>query len=151
MSELVKRHILCLHMLNRHKTIKLRNSWSSKVTSNTDASLISIFCECVYNILKGNVPLSRKQKATLKNTRSTSYRKRSWPARRNEGSYKGAVSYRPYSLHWRARSFCSYSSRCYGRWTTREKWPWWSRGCWRPFDYLRRTWVVRSYTESTSR
>ena len=33
---------------------------------------------------------------------------------------KRAVSYRPYSFRWRVRSFCPCSSRCSGRWTTRE-------------------------------
>ena len=51
----VKRHILCLHMLNIHKNIKLRNAVLA------DADLICDPCE--YNLLKGNVPLTRKQKS----------------------------------------------------------------------------------------
>ena len=55
MSELVKRHILCIQALNRYKNNKLRRA----ILANADADLICALAECSYNILKG--PTQRKR------------------------------------------------------------------------------------------
>ena len=66
MSERVKRHILCLQMLNRNKNTKLRNA----VLANADADLVCSLYECAYNILKGNVKLTKGQKKNSESTES---------------------------------------------------------------------------------
>ena len=47
MSGRVKRHVLCLQMLNRTKNTKLRKA----ILEYADADLISALCECAHNIL----------------------------------------------------------------------------------------------------
>ena len=49
-------------MLNRHKNIKLRKA----VIANANADFLCCLAECVYIILKGNVPLTTVHKKTLK-------------------------------------------------------------------------------------
>ena len=61
MSELVKRHILCIQALNRYKNNKLRRA----ILANADADLICALAECAYNILKGNVPLTPTHRRRL--------------------------------------------------------------------------------------
>ena len=51
MSGRVKRHVLCLQMLNRTKNTKLRKA----ILEYADADLISALCECAHNILRGTV------------------------------------------------------------------------------------------------
>ena len=51
MSGRVKRHVLCLQMLNRTKNTKLRKA----ILEHADADLISALCECAHNILRGTV------------------------------------------------------------------------------------------------
>ena len=65
MSELVKRHILCIQALNRYKNNKLRRA----ILANADADLICALAECAYNILKGNVPLTPTHRRRLKKYR----------------------------------------------------------------------------------
>ena len=67
MSERVKRHILCLQMLNRNTNTKLRNA----VLANADADLICSLCECAYNSLKGNVKLTKSQKKNTPKVQKT--------------------------------------------------------------------------------
>ena len=57
MSDLVKRHILCIQALNRYKTNTLRRA----IIANADADLLCALAECAYNILKQNIPLSELQ------------------------------------------------------------------------------------------
>ena len=54
MSDLVKRHILCIQALNRYKSTNLRRA----ITANADADLLCALAECSYNILKKNIQLS---------------------------------------------------------------------------------------------
>ena len=54
MSGRVKRHVLCLQMLNRTKNTKLRKA----ILEHADADLISALCECAHNILRGTVRLT---------------------------------------------------------------------------------------------
>ena len=54
MSELVKRHVLCIQALNRCKSTKLRRV----IIANADADLLCALAECAYNILKTNIPLT---------------------------------------------------------------------------------------------
>ena len=65
MSDLVKRHILCIQTLNRYKSTKLRRA----IIANADADLMCALTECAYNILKKNIPLS-----DLKRRRLSKYR-----------------------------------------------------------------------------
>ena len=65
MSDLVKRHILCIQALNRYKNNKLRRA----VLANADADLICALAECAYNILEENVQLTRTQRKRLKKYR----------------------------------------------------------------------------------
>ena len=48
MSDLVKRHILCIQALNIFKSNKLRRA----IIANADADLLFALAECAYNILK---------------------------------------------------------------------------------------------------
>ncbi|RLJ22607.1 hypothetical protein DJ031_00465 [bacterium endosymbiont of Escarpia laminata] len=61
MSELVKRHILCIQALNRYKSTKLRRA----IINNADADLLCALAECAYNILKKNIPLTPVQRQRL--------------------------------------------------------------------------------------
>ena len=61
MSDLVKRHILCIQALNRYKSTKLRRA----IIANADAYLLCALAECAYNILKKNIPLSDLQRRRL--------------------------------------------------------------------------------------
>ena len=53
----VKRHVLCLQMLNRTKNTKLRKA----ILEHADADLISALCECAHNILRGTVRLTPRE------------------------------------------------------------------------------------------
>ena len=61
MSELVKRHIACIQLLNRVKNNKLKK----RMIANADADLLCALAECAYNILKKNIPLTAVQKRRL--------------------------------------------------------------------------------------
>ena len=61
MSDLVKRHIVCIQALNRLKSNKLRRA----IIANADADLLCALAECAYNILKKNIPLSDLQRRRL--------------------------------------------------------------------------------------
>ena len=61
MSELVKRHILCIQTLNRYKSTKLRRA----IITNADADILCALAECAYNILKTNIPLTELQRRRL--------------------------------------------------------------------------------------
>ena len=62
MSGRVKRHVLCLQMLNRTKNTKLRKA----ILEHADADLISALCECAHNILRGTVRLTPREKVRLR-------------------------------------------------------------------------------------
>ena len=66
MSDLVKRHILCIHALNRYKSTKLRRA----IIANADVDLLCALAECAYNILKKNIPLSDLQRRRLSKYRT---------------------------------------------------------------------------------
>ena len=59
MSDLVKKHILCIHAQNRYKSTKLRRAIIAK------ANLLCALAECAYNILKKNIPLFDLQRRRL--------------------------------------------------------------------------------------
>ena len=61
MSDLVKRHILCIQALNRYKSTKLRRA----IIANADSHLLCALTECAYNILKKNIPLSELRRRRL--------------------------------------------------------------------------------------
>ena len=61
MSELVKRHILCIQALNRYKSTKLRRA----INANVESDLLCVLAECAYNILKKNIPLTHAQRPRL--------------------------------------------------------------------------------------
>ena len=58
----MKRHVLCLQMLNRTKNTKLRKA----ILEYADADLISALCECAHNILRGTVRLTPREKVRLR-------------------------------------------------------------------------------------
>ena len=58
MSGRVKRHVLCLQMLNRTNNTKLRKA----ILEHADADLISALCEFAHNILRGTVRLTPREK-----------------------------------------------------------------------------------------
>ena len=64
LSELVKRHIMCIQALNRYKSIKLRRA----IIANAD--LLCALAECTYNILKKNIPLTELQRRRLSKHRT---------------------------------------------------------------------------------
>ena len=64
MSELVKRHILCIQALNRYKSTKLRRA----IIANAD--LLCALAECAYNIFKKNIPLTELQRRRLRKSRT---------------------------------------------------------------------------------
>ena len=66
MSELVKRHIVCIQALNRIKSNKLKRA----IIANADADLLCALAECAYNILKKNIPLSELQRRSLSKYRT---------------------------------------------------------------------------------
>ena len=66
MSDLVKRHILCIQALNRYKSTKLRRA----IIANADADLLSALAECAYNILIKNIPLRDLQRRRLNKYRT---------------------------------------------------------------------------------
>ena len=70
MSDLVKRHIVCIHALNRYKSTKLRRA----IIANAGADLLCALAECAYNILKKNIPLSDLHRRSLSKYR-TKFRK----------------------------------------------------------------------------
>ena len=57
-SDLVKRHILCIQILNRYKSTNLRRA----ITANADADQLCALAEWAYNILQNNIPLSDIQR-----------------------------------------------------------------------------------------
>ena len=61
MSQRLKKHAACLHMLATANPT-MRNA----VLKNADQPLIHCLCECAHNVLKGNVPLTPAQKTKLK-------------------------------------------------------------------------------------
>ena len=61
MSELVKRHIACIQLLNRVKN----NKEKKRIIANADADLLYALAECANNILKKNIPLTAVQKRRL--------------------------------------------------------------------------------------
>ena len=62
MSGRVKRHVICLKMLNRTNNTKLRKA----VLEYADADLISALCECAHNIIRGTVRLTPQEKVRLR-------------------------------------------------------------------------------------
>ena len=66
MSELVKRHIVCIQALNRIKSNKLKRA----IIANGDADLLCALTECAYNILKKNIPLTELQRRRLSKYRT---------------------------------------------------------------------------------
>ena len=66
MSALVKRHILCIQVLNRYKSAKLRRA----IIANADADLLCALAECAYNILKKTIPLIELQRRHLSKYRT---------------------------------------------------------------------------------
>ena len=62
MSSRVKRHVICLQMLNRTKNTKLRKA----ILEYVDADLISALCDCAHNILRGTVRLTPREKVRLR-------------------------------------------------------------------------------------
>ena len=66
MSELVKRHIVCIQNLNRLKNNKVKRA----IIENADADLLCALAECAYNILKKNIPLSALQRRRLSKYRT---------------------------------------------------------------------------------
>ena len=66
MSDLVKRHIVCIQALNRIKSNKLKRA----IIVNADADLLCALAQCAYNILKKNIPLSELQRRRLSKYRT---------------------------------------------------------------------------------
>ena len=66
MSELVKRHILCIQTLARYKNNKVKKA----IIANADAHLLCALAECAYNILKKNIPLTELQRRRLSKYRT---------------------------------------------------------------------------------
>ena len=60
-SDLVKRHILCIQTLNRYKSTKLRRA----IIAKADADLLCALAECAYNILKKEHSIVRFTEATF--------------------------------------------------------------------------------------
>ena len=58
----MKRHVLCLELLQRIKNRKLRKA----ILVHSDSDLICSICECAWNILRGNVSLTPKEKSKLR-------------------------------------------------------------------------------------
>ena len=67
MSELLKRHILCIQTLNRYKNAKIRKT----IIANADADLLCALAECAYNILRKNIPLTPLQRRRLNKYKTT--------------------------------------------------------------------------------
>lgn len=58
----LKRHVFALQLMDRHRrNITLRKS----VLAHSENGLICSLCDCAYNILRGNVKVSPKQKRVL--------------------------------------------------------------------------------------
>ena len=101
MSELVKRHIVCIQALNRIKSNKLKRA----IIANVDADLLCAQAECAYNILKKNIPLSELQRRRLSKyrTKLRELAQRRTPAARRRrillqqqaARDRAVVSYRP--------------------------------------------------------
>ena len=66
MSELVKRHIVCIQALNIIKSNTLKRA----IIANADADLLCALAECAYNMLKKNIPLSDLQRRRLSKYRT---------------------------------------------------------------------------------
>ncbi len=65
MSDRIKRHVLCLHML-----CKAKPKIQRVVVQEADTDLVQCFSECAHNVLKGNVTLTTPQKTKLKRYRA---------------------------------------------------------------------------------
>ena len=88
MSGRVKRHVLCLQMLNRTKNTKLRKA----ILEYADADLISALCECAHNILRGTVRLTpREDKLRLIANRRLSISRRRREIQQHGGGFLPAL------------------------------------------------------------
>ena len=89
MSGRVKRHVLCLQMLNRTKNTKLRKA----ILEYADADLISALCECAHNILRGTVRLTPREKVRLRKYKDKLrlIANRRWPYLEDVGRYSNMV------------------------------------------------------------
>ena len=143
MSELMKRHILCIQALNRYKSTKLRRA----IIGNTDANMLCALAECTYNILKKNIPLTELQRQRLSKYRTKLrelFQRRTPTARRRrilllqqvgEGQSGGFLS--AFLLPLASSVFLLLLRELLIRsreiWNTHARWPWWTRDCWTPF------------------
>ena len=66
MSDLAKRHILCIQTLARYKKKKVQKG----IIANADAHLLCALAECAYNILTKNIPLTALQRRRLNKYRT---------------------------------------------------------------------------------
>lgn len=57
----IKKHVLMLELLNKHKHLKV----SKAIIRNAESDFICSLCDCAYNILNGNVKLTAAHKKTL--------------------------------------------------------------------------------------
>ena len=139
MSDLVKRHILCIQALNRYKSTKLRRA----IIVNVDADLLCALAECAYNTLKMNISLSDLQRRRLNKSRTKlcELAQRRTPAARRrrillqqqvgEGQSGGFLSavgkFNISTLVPRG------AAQEVETWNTHARWPWWTRECWTHF------------------
>ena len=65
-SPRLKKHVNVLVYSQKNKTGCIRNH----IIDKADDSLIECLCKCFYNMLKANVPLTRKQKDQLKRNKA---------------------------------------------------------------------------------
>src|SRR5437867_10531743 len=65
MTKLLKKYIHHLHLLN-HTCCKNRNV----IIRNSSPELIRCICEVCYNLLRGNIPLTKTKKQKLKQYRN---------------------------------------------------------------------------------
>ena len=92
MSGRMKRQVICLQMLNRTKNTKLRKA----ILEHADADLISALRECAYNILRGTIRLTPREKVRLrkyKNKLRLLVNKRLSVSRRRRKYSKAVASY----------------------------------------------------------
>ena len=128
MSELVKRHIVCIQALNRIKNNKLKRA----IIANADADLLCALAECAYNILKKNIPLRELQRRRLSKYRSKlrELAQRRTPAarrRRRSARDRSVVSYRPFSTVGKfglSTLAPRGAAQEVDRWNTHARWPW---------------------------
>lgn len=60
MPHRLKKHAACLQMLATAKP-----KMAKAIIENADKALVHCLCECAFNVLKGNVPLTKAQKGKL--------------------------------------------------------------------------------------